>query len=227
MQLREMRAVQVTACSCTRASGGGRKHQVSCAASPAKGPGAAQRPRQTAGDSTLTPTPGLDAGRPVSAAQQLRFERRGHVCSRALFSPQELATFVPRLTAALERERLAAFKHRVQVLCPPEVAQRAESLTAVPQVQQLLRDQPKVGFLQVFNLHRRMSAEGDAARALVTCPRLGAVAAALLGVPRVRLYQSCLFIKEPGMGDTNWHSGACLLLLLAVTHHAPSRHAPL
>jgi hypothetical protein len=34
------------------------------------------------------------------------------------------------------------------------------------------------------------------------------VAAQLLGVRRVRLYQSCVFIKEPGMGDTNWHSGA-------------------
>ena len=32
------------------------------------------------------------------------------------------------------------------------------------------------------------------------------MAAQLLGVPRVRLYQSCVFIKEPGMGDTNWHS---------------------
>ena len=37
---------------------------------------------------------------------------------------------------------------------------------------------------------------------------MAAVAAQLLGVPRVRLYQSCVFIKEPGMGDTNWHSGA-------------------
>ena len=216
MQWREMRAAKPTACSCTRAPGGGRKHVVSCAATPAKGP-AAKRPRQKADDSSLvTATPALDAGRPVSAAQQLRFERKGHVCSRALFTPQEVATFVPRLTAALETERLAAFKQRVQVLCPPEVAQRAASLTAVVQVQQLLRDhaQDAVGFLQVFNLHRRASPEGDAARALVTCPRLGAVAAALLGVPRVRVYQSCLFIKEPGMSDTNWHSGACLLLTM-------------
>ena len=37
---------------------------------------------------------------------------------------------------------------------------------------------------------------------------MGATAAQLLGVRRVRLYQSCVFIKEPGMGDTNWHSGA-------------------
>jgi hypothetical protein len=41
-----------------------------------------------------------------------------------------------------------------------------------------------------------------------TSARLGAMAAQLLGVRRVRLYQSCVFIKEPGMGDTNWHSGA-------------------
>ena len=86
--------------------------------------------------------------------------------------------------------------------------------------------------LQVFNLHREAGAVGAAARALVvrcacarpqrgaaltpvphppgvqTSARLGAAAAQLLGAPRVRLYQSCVFVKEPGMGDTNWHSGA-------------------
>ena len=139
------------------------------------------------------------------------------MCTRGLFTPQEVQLFVPRLTAALEKERLAAFKQRVQVLCPPEVAERAAGLTTVAALQQLLRDhaQDAVGFLQVFNLHRRVeSPEGDAARALVTCPRLGAVAAALLGVPRVRVYQSCLFVKEPGMGDTTWHSGASCPRLL-------------
>jgi hypothetical protein len=45
-------------------------------------------------------------------------------------------------------------------------------------------------------------------RAVQASARLGAVAAQLLGARRVRLYQSCVFIKEPGMGDTNWHSGA-------------------
>ena len=40
----------------------------------------------------------------------------------------------------------------------------------------------------------------------MTGPRLASAAAALLGAPRVRLYQSCVFVKRPGFGRTNWHS---------------------
>ena len=43
-------------------------------------------------------------------------------------------------------------------------------------------------------------------RALVGDPRLAATAAALLGAPRLRLYQDCVFVKQPGYGATNWHS---------------------
>ena len=43
-------------------------------------------------------------------------------------------------------------------------------------------------------------------RALVGDPRLAATAAALLGAPRLRLYQDCVFVKQPGFGATNWHS---------------------
>ncbi len=42
--------------------------------------------------------------------------------------------------------------------------------------------------------------------ALVRDPRLAATAAALLGAPRLRLYQDCAFVKRPGFGATNWHS---------------------
>jgi hypothetical protein len=42
--------------------------------------------------------------------------------------------------------------------------------------------------------------------ALVRDPRLAATAAALLGAPRLRLYQDCTFVKRPGFGATNWHS---------------------
>jgi ectoine hydroxylase-related dioxygenase (phytanoyl-CoA dioxygenase family) len=35
---------------------------------------------------------------------------------------------------------------------------------------------------------------------------LGAMAAALLGVDGVRVYQDCVFVKQPGFGETNWHS---------------------
>ena len=40
--------------------------------------------------------------------------------------------------------------------------------------------------------------------------RLAAAAAQLLGVKRVRLYQDCVFQKEPGFTETNWHSDLLL-----------------
>lgn len=43
-------------------------------------------------------------------------------------------------------------------------------------------------------------------RAAVFSQALTGVAAQLLGVKRLRLYQDCLFRKEPGYSETNWHS---------------------
>ena len=43
-------------------------------------------------------------------------------------------------------------------------------------------------------------------RSLVTSRRLASVAAQLLGEKRVRVYQDCIFVKEPGFTPTNWHS---------------------
>ena len=76
-------------------------------------------------------------------------------------------------------------------------------------------------------MHREAGPPGGcaaaaAALALATSPRLAGAAAQLLGARRVRLYQTALFLKHPGMSDTVWHSGASA---------APSRglgcmHAP-
>lgn len=40
----------------------------------------------------------------------------------------------------------------------------------------------------------------------MTSRRLASVAAQLLGERRVRVYQDCVFVKEPGFTPTNWHS---------------------
>lgn len=40
----------------------------------------------------------------------------------------------------------------------------------------------------------------------MTSHRLASVAAQLLGEERVRVYQDCIFLKEPGFTPTNWHS---------------------
>jgi hypothetical protein len=173
-----------------------------CAAShPARG-----RPLQLA--------PQLDAAAPLTSVQLLRYERRGHLCSRRLFTSEELQFFVPHLTALLENQRFEAFKHRLEVLCPPEVLAQQPPVTSIAQAKRLLQQHATelVGFLQVFNLHR----VDELTRVLVTSKRLARAAADLLAAPRVRVYQSCLFVKEPGMAETNWHSDLNMVRLLEV-----------
>jgi len=121
------------------------------------------------------------AAAPLAAADLLAFERDGHLCTRGLFTAAEVAAMAAPVRAIGAREEAAALGHA--------------------------RDMNDGGdggapFLQTFNPHRRSAA----AAAIATCPRLAAVAAQLLGVGALRLYQSCVFVKRAGDEPTNWHS---------------------
>jgi hypothetical protein len=120
-------------------------------------PAAARAPRvmaaQAAGGAPkAAPAPALPplpAGKPLSAPQVLRFERKGHVATRKLLSPAEAAPYADTLTAALASRRLDAYRHRVAVMCPPDVAARAR-LDTVEDARRTLREHSAdaVGFLQ-------------------------------------------------------------------------------
>ncbi len=120
-----------------------------------------------------------------STASLLRFERQGHLLTRRLL-PRELVT---HLAAAAERvvtaSRLDALRHRVRVLAPDAGAAALRSEAAA--LAALSGIGEPVGFLQFFNSH---VSDPDIAAA-VRHPALAGTAAALLGVPRVRLYQVC------------------------------------
>lgn len=135
----------------------------------------------------------------------LRYERKGHVVTRQLIRPEELTPLASPLVAIVEGKRLAALRQRVSVLCPGVDAAAVKTAAEALRLLQEKGTEP-VGFLQIFNLHREASAAADATRELATSPRLAGVAAQLLGTRRVRLYQTCVFVKEPGMAETNWHS---------------------
>lgn len=64
------------------------------------------------------------------------------------------------------------------------------------------RDTYGRAFLQVKNLWR----QSDVARELVLSPRLGRIAAGLMGVRGVRLYHDQALYKEPSGGHTPWHA---------------------
>ena len=56
--------------------------------------------------------------------------------------------------------------------------------------------------MQLFNIWRSSPAAYD----IVHSPSLGKIAADLLGVDAVRIYQDAVFIKRAGDGPTLWHS---------------------
>lgn len=111
---------------------------------------------------------------------------------------QALISECDQLAAAQE---VAALKHRVRVLCP---AVDASAVRTAAEARTLLRNAAteEVGFLQFFNSH----VHSAVVSALVRHPRLAGAAADLLGCNAVRMYQDCIFLKQPGMAETNWHS---------------------
>lgn len=63
-------------------------------------------------------------------------------------------------------------------------------------------DQENIPFMQVFNSWKH----NKALASIALSPQLGRIAAELLNVPSVRLYQDAIFVKRSGDGPTQWHS---------------------
>eukprot|EP00877_Chromochloris_zofingiensis_P011917 jgi/Chrzof1/697/Cz01g25070.t1 len=133
--------------------------------------------------------------------QLLTFERQGFCITRGLLSQDCMLELQQAVAASLDQKRLAALKQRVRVLCPgvkpSSIKNEAQAMAALAR-----HGTDEVGFLQFFHLHR----SSPVVDAVVRSKRLAGVAAQLLGVNRVRLYQDCVFQKQPGFADTNWHS---------------------
>tara|TARA_B110000977_G_scaffold53398_1_gene72557 strand:+ start:27743 stop:29107 length:1365 start_codon:yes stop_codon:yes gene_type:complete len=174
--------------------------------------------------------------RTVTMQEQLHFERKGHVCVRDILSNDEAKGMVSDLIKETKARQLEAYRHRIAVLCPTQdpmsVHTEQEALAVLKK-----HSDEEVGFLQTFNLHRpnssppgserkregeNTSSENLTSQALPSCAqyilskRLAKVAAELLGAgeeDKVRVYQSCVFVKPPGFGETHWHSDANMVPL--------------
>lgn len=165
----------------------------------------------------------------LSTSDLLSYERKGFIVCRKLLPPSDVAAAATAVQAVSRARRLDALRHRVRVLVSKEAAARVQTEAEAERL--LKRESEGVGFFQHFNLHRgggNRGSGGDdqaaaAVRAIAFSPALVRTAAALLGAtddggggpanyrpPRntskVRLYQSCAFVKEPGHAQTNWHS---------------------
>lgn len=140
-------------------------------------------------------------GTALNNTSLLKFERQGHLAIKGLLSKELISELSRQLSQVIDKQKLQALKHRIRVLCP---GQDGSQIRSTHQAERVLRRQAtdELGFLQFFNTHR----ECAACRQVVTHPMLVAAAAQLLGVPRLRLYQDCVFLKLPGYAATNWHS---------------------
>jgi ectoine hydroxylase-related dioxygenase (phytanoyl-CoA dioxygenase family) len=119
----------------------------------------------------------LDTPFPALAPDAVdRFARDGHVVVPGLLAGDDLVT---------ARESIR------DVVIP--IQQRARDLSE--------RDTYGKAFIQVENLWRR----SQEVAAFTFARRFGSVAAALLGVPAVRVYHDQALFKEAGGGRTPWH----------------------
>ena len=124
-------------------------------------------------------TGALDDRREPTAHQVEHFGDRGWVRVDGVLTPDEVAAHRGAIGAAVERVRS----------------------TTAPLEQ---RSTYGKAFLQLMNLWR----VDPVIERLVLAPRLAGLAAALLGVERVRVYHDQALFKEPGGGVTPWHQDA-------------------
>eukprot|EP00929_Paragymnodinium_shiwhaense_P090193 TRINITY_DN50379_c0_g1_i1.p1 TRINITY_DN50379_c0_g1~~TRINITY_DN50379_c0_g1_i1.p1 ORF type:complete len:299 (+),score=46.81 TRINITY_DN50379_c0_g1_i1:83-979(+) len=126
----------------------------------------------------------LSSPRLPSLSDQLAFERQGHVVTRQVLTPSALDVVVGSLRGIAEEERQVTAEHAAKVMA-----------------EQGFEDIPPP-FMHIINPHRRHKM----ANYLACAPALAAIAATLLGVKRLRLYQSSIFWKRPGDDATAWHA---------------------
>ena len=116
----------------------------------------------------------------------------------------ELAEPYPVSPAQVAHFRAETFVKLPGVLGPGAVARLRERLRTLLDASV----DPSVGFQSL----EMMWLTDPLLRAAVLSPRIGGIAAALLGADRVRLYHDNALSKEPGAGRTPWHFDA---------HHFP------
>lgn len=104
--------------------------------------------------------------------------------------------------AAVEAFSRDAFIRLPGVLSPPVVRRLADRL------QDLLRAEHGDDVTGRFTALEQMWLHDDLMRAVALSPRIGGLAAALLGEPGVRLYHDNALSKESGCGRTPWHHDA-------------------
>jgi len=112
----------------------------------------------------------------VTPEQVNEFQSNGHILLRNILSKEEMAAYRPVINEA-------AYKYNTE-------KRKMED-----------RDTYGKAFLQIMNLWE----SDESMRHFTLAKRFSNIAAALLGVEKVRLYHDQALYKEPGGGPTPWH----------------------
>ena len=128
----------------------------------------------------------------ISDKEVIYFMRNGHLVKRNLLNPTLLSSILPTVKQLYEQNSITAWNHKVKVTFGKDAP---DNLT-VEECQQKLEgvDKADIPFMQLFNLWY----SSEDIRNFVLSPVLGKVAAQLLGVDAVRIYQDSLFVKRNG-----------------------------
>ena len=130
-------------------------------------------------EKTFAELPNLSSAYPLSPASIQQYQWDGHVLLRDVASPEEVATY-----HAVIKD--AALLYNTEKRALQE------------------RDTYGKAFLQIMNLWER----DEAVKRFVLAQRFAHIAAALMGVERVRIYHDQALFKEAGGGPTPWHQDA-------------------
>lgn len=142
----------------------------------------------------------------ISDKDCLNFMRNGHIFlpgvvdKRNIPVIENLRNDIAEIFTTDNEIKLAAYRHKARVSLG---RLDSDSMSLEECEKELSKiDSEDIPFMQVFNIWRN----SQSARNIALSPILGKIAADLLGVDSVRLYQDSIFMKRPGDGPTMWHS---------------------
>jgi hypothetical protein len=133
--------------------------------------------------------------------EQFQYLKSGHVFCKGLFHDRTITNVMqPEFHDIFRAKELESWLHLTRVVCNDMELQ----LSTIQECKNILEQSSSpedLPFLQLFHLWQT----NKVANSIATSSSLGKIAAELMDVPSVRLYQDSLFVKEPGHGVTDWH----------------------
>lgn len=153
----------------------------------------------------------LDSTKELSTKVQLQYARNGHAAICSSIPIATLQSIKRELINFSKSKELEAWKQKVEVAT--KSTDTANSCISISQCKSILKqynengdNEMQIPFLQHFNTWQSKTC--PTVKSLAISPLLSNMAAQLLDVPFVRLYQDSLFHKRCGDGPTPWHSDA-------------------